>query len=66
MRWLCPRPLGTRCTDEPAGTSDVSFPPNGGAGSCGSGDRDPPNQPNDMRQQEQQEMDLDPEKGQKR
>ena len=39
-------------------------PSSGGDGGSGSEGRDPPAQPNDP--QQQQEMDLDPEKGQKR
>ena len=49
---------------EPAGTSDASLPSNGGDGGSVSEGHDPPDQPNNPQQQHQQEMDLDPEKGQ--
>ena len=63
-----PAPMGVSmaASDEPAGTSDAPLPSNAGSEDSGSGGRDPPGQPSDLQQQEQQEMDLDPEKGQKR
>ena len=61
-----PMGVSMAASDEPTGTSDAPLLSNEGSEGSESGGRDPPGQPSDLHQQEQQGMDLDPEKGKKR